>query len=142
MATQVKSVEINATKSARKPQVSRPVPVILVVEDDPVVRQFLETALRGFDFEVRLASNGQEALDVYRHGAIDLVLMGVQMPILDGPKTLARLKDLFPDVVCCFMSAHTGNYAVDEIVGMGAVGFLQKPCHLEELRQAVMDAVG
>jgi CheY-like chemotaxis protein len=106
------------------------------------VRQLLEIALRGFDFDVLSAANGNEALEIYRLGGIDLVLMDVQMPVLDGPKTLARLKEINPEVVCCFMSAHIGRYEFDEIMGLGAIGFLQKPFHLEELRQMIIDAVG
>jgi hypothetical protein len=65
------------------------------------VRQLLEIALRGFDFDVRSAANGNEALEIYRRGGIDLVLMDVQMPVLDGPKALARLKEIDSEVDCC-----------------------------------------
>ena len=51
------------------------------------VRQLLEIAIRSFDFDVRSAANGNEALEIYRRDGADLVLMDVQMPVVDGPTT-------------------------------------------------------
>jgi CheY-like chemotaxis protein len=142
MAAQLKPAELNKLPVARRREEIRPAPVVLIVEDDPAIRQFLVIALRGFNFDVHSAANGSEALDVYRRGGIDLVLMDVQMPVLDGPRTLARLKEINSAVACCFMSAHTGGYDLDEIMSLGAIGFLQKPFKLDELRKLVLDSIG
>jgi CheY-like chemotaxis protein len=142
MDVQVNPAELSEPGLIAKRHEIHPTPVVLVVEDYAPVRQLLEIVLRDLEFDVRSAANGHEALEIYRLGGIDMVLMDVQMPVLDGPKTLARLKEIDPDVICCFMSAHIGKYELEEIISLGGIGFLQKPFHLEEIRQMVMDAVG
>src|SRR4051812_15644145 len=80
-------------------------PTVLVVDDDPWVGMMLEAVLQGQGCQVRLASGGQEALEVYRRHreAIDLVLLDVVMPGMGGCQTLAALRDINPGVRCCFM---------------------------------------
>jgi DNA-binding NtrC family response regulator len=146
MEIEMKMVTQNASAPNAPPvNRSRPNPssfVILIVDDDPPVRKVFEVAIRTFDYRVRSAANTTEALEIFRAEHIDLVLMDVQMPNGDGPYTLARLQEIDPEVVCCFTSGHTGKYDVDDLMKLGAVGFLQKPFRLDELRQLVMDAVG
>ena len=108
---------------------SCPRKTILVVEDDHAVRNMLETALRHYGFRVRPAGGGDEAVAVYeRHrDTIDLVLLDVQMPRVDGPHTLARLQSMNPDVPCVFMSGHTGEYTAEQLLALGAAAVLAKP---------------
>ena len=72
---------------------------ILVVEDDDAVCRMLGLALRGFGFSVQLASSGMQAVDIFRREPIDVVLMDVQMPDMDGPETFAALKAIDANVV-------------------------------------------
>lgn len=58
--------------------------LILIVEDCPVNRFFLEKALQKLGHEIRCAANGVEALDYLRHELADLVLMDLKMPVMDG----------------------------------------------------------
>src|SRR5581483_9411212 len=90
-----------------------PKPRVLVVEDERAVLQMLDVALRHYGFRVTLAASGEEAVELYRqnHGKIDVVLLDVQMPGMDGPATLAALQKINAGVRCCFMSGHTGRYS-------------------------------
>ena len=97
--------------------------------------------IQSFDFTVRSAATGKEALEIYRHEKIDMVLIDVQMPATDGPETLARLKEIDLGVVCCFMSGYTGKYTPADLASLGAAGFLQKPFHLEDLRALILASV-
>src|SRR5207302_8657366 len=85
---------------------------ILVVEDQACLRDMLSIGLRQDGFAVWLAANGREAFDLYRchHETIDVVLMDVHMPGLDGPQTLAVLQVLNPQIRCCFLSGDFGSY--------------------------------
>ncbi len=114
--------------------------VILVVEDDDAVRKMLGTALGSFGFDAKLAASGDAAIKIYQQQPVDLVLLDVRLPILDGPSTLRALQDLDPDVVCVFVSADTGHYTYEELLNFGAVDILPKPFHLEELRRVVLRA--
>lgn len=117
-------------------------PAVLVVEDDSAVRTMLNLALELHGFQVLLAANGLEAVDLYHQWqeAIALVLTDVQMPDLDGPSTLAALQRLNPEVRCCFMSGHTGKYSAGQLLAMGAAHVLYKPfSSLHELAQTLKD---
>jgi CheY-like chemotaxis protein len=102
---------------------------ILVVDDEACMRDILAIALRQQGFAVWPAGNGHEALDLYRrHGAaIDVVLMDVRMPGLDGPETLAALQQFDPDVRCCFMSGDLGTYSEVQLADLGAEAVIGKP---------------
>ncbi len=102
---------------------------VLVVDDDPGVRQVLAAALRAPDFAVYLASNGAEAIIQFscHHHAIHLVLLDVRMGGMDGPQTLLALQKIDPDVRCCFMSGDVGNYSEVNLLALGAVRVFPKP---------------
>jgi CheY-like chemotaxis protein len=102
---------------------------ILVVDDEPLIRETLGFALAHHGFAVRLAAGGREAVEVFRqhHGAIAVVLLDVRMPGLDGPQTLAELRAIDPRVRCCFMSGHTGDYSAAELLARGAAHVFPKP---------------
>jgi CheY-like chemotaxis protein len=111
------------------------------VDDQPVLRRILSLGLSAAGFDVRLAASGPEAVAVYReHGRdIDLVLLDVRMPGLDGPQTLAALREIDPTVRCCFMSGQAATYGPDELRALGAVGVIPKPFNLAELGRALRD---
>lgn len=116
---------------------------VLLVEDDEAVRRMLGLALRAHGFGLTLAAGGEEAVGLYRRlrGAIDLVLMDVQMPGMDGPQTMAALRQIDPEVRCCFMSGHTGRYTADELLRQGAAAVIAKPfASLDELAAALWRA--
>src|SRR5262245_61259857 len=86
-------------------------------------------------FAVWTASDGAAALELYRQQRqhIQLVLLDVRMPGLDGPQTLAELRRLDADVACCFMSADTGSYTPDDLRRQGGLHLIAKPFRLEEV---------
>jgi CheY-like chemotaxis protein len=121
-------------------------PVVLVVDDNESVRSVLNVALQRQGFDVWLASTGEEALDIFRHQqGIDLVLMDVRMPGLDGPETLEALRLLNPDIPCCFMTGDSGCYRHEELRRRGAACVFAKPFSLAEISQclwSLLDPIG
>ena len=110
-------------------------PGVLVVDDEDCVRGALAAGLRREGYAVWLAADGQDGLAVYwsHHADIDVVLLDVRMPNLDGPQTLAALRELNPRVRCCFMSGNLGDYTESELRELGAAGLLHKPFPLAEV---------
>ena len=102
---------------------------VLVVDDEPVVRNVVSTGLGSRGFSVLPAASGPEAVAVYaRHRAdIQLVLLDVRMSPWDGPRTLAELRALDPDVRAVFMSGSTGSYSAADLLLAGASGVIGKP---------------
>lgn len=117
-------------------------PTILIADDEPAIRKLLETGLQDHGFEVLLAADGQEAIDLYRrHGeAIAAVLLDVRMPGLDGPETLKALRWLNPDLQVCFMSGDCGNYDLSELRRWGR-HVLLKPFRLPVLADVLWHLV-
>jgi two-component system, OmpR family, response regulator len=107
---------------------------ILVVDDDALLRTLLYEVLRQEGIAVWTAANGFEALTLYdqQRGAIDLVLLDVNMPGRDGPETLAALRRLDPEVRCCYMTAGAGPYTEADLLAGGVCGLIRKPFRLFE----------
>jgi two-component system, OmpR family, response regulator MprA len=108
---------------------------VLVVDDEPAVREALERALKLAGYEVELAADGEEALVRLglEPGAADLVVLDVLMPKLDGVEVCRRLRRIGNDVPILMLTARDG---VDErVAGLdaGADDYVVKPFALEEL---------
>jgi CheY-like chemotaxis protein len=119
-------------------------PGVLVVDDEHFLRIMVQLGLERDGFDVRLASNGWEAIDLYRkhRDSISVVLLDVCMPGPDGPQTLDALRELNPKVLVCFMSADTGEYELEELRQRGAASVIAKPFLLEELANVLRVVAG
>jgi CheY-like chemotaxis protein len=123
--------------AAAEPTVRQPCakPGVLVVDDEHMVRIMVQLGLERNGFDVWLARNGREAIDLYRRHTeeIAVVLLDVRMPGLDGLQTLEVLRELNPEVLACFMNGDTGVYELDELVQRGAAQVIVKPFLLDDL---------
>ncbi len=121
------------------PTLPPPHPGVLVVDDEPYIRNLLDAVLRRHGFAVWAADGGRAALDLYRQhqSAISVVLLDVRMPGMDGPQTLASLQRIDPAVVCCFMTGHAGGCTADGLLALGAVRLFEKPFRLDDMAQAL-----
>jgi len=108
---------------------------VLIVDDDAGVRACLRACLEHSGIPVWAAASGREALDVCReHGdRISVALLDVQMPGLDGPQTLVRLREVRPGLCSFFMSSDPGRYTVDDLLRLGAQQVLAKPFSVVKL---------
>ncbi len=111
---------------------------LLVVDDERVVRDFIERSLRAAGFHVLVAGDGREALSVVgeRGAHIDGVVLDLTMPNMDGAETLERLSTIAPALPVLLISGFTGT-DVDVGAARGGAGFLQKPFTSDQLHQAV-----
>jgi two-component system OmpR family response regulator len=107
---------------------------LLVVDDEPTVRELLSATLRFAGFTVASAATGGEALDAARDQTPDLVLLDVMLPDMDGFEVIRRLRELTrPAVPVLFLTAR--DSAEDKINGLtlGGDDYVTKPFNLEEL---------
>jgi CheY-like chemotaxis protein len=133
-------------KLARDDSNSAKAPAVLVVDNEPGVRSFLQKALILNGFQVWMAGDGKTAVEIYEshRDSIAVVLMDVCMPGVDGPATLAALRSIDPGVRCCFMTGGAGDYSREDLLAGGASHVLGKPFSLAEvvrvLHQMVSDS--
>ncbi|MGZ3524457.1 MAG: sigma-54-dependent transcriptional regulator [Thermodesulfobacteriota bacterium] len=108
----------------RKPMEKK---VILIAEDDPTVGESLRHLLKRKGNEILLASNGKEALQLFRHGSIDLVITDVVMPKMDGIELLEAVKGLKPETEVIVISAQGTIEKAVQAMKLGAFDFIEKP---------------
>jgi CheY-like chemotaxis protein len=108
---------------------------VLVADNEPGIRRLLEFALGQRGYPVWLAANGEEAVELFElhQHEIAMVILDVLMPILDGPRTLVALRQIAPQVACCFMTASGGEYSLHSLEELGPVRVFGKPFVLSEI---------
>lgn len=112
---------------------------IALVDDHQLFRKGMAALLEKME-DVTLvleASNGREFLDALEQTPVDLVLLDLKMPVLDGRNTLMELQRLHPDVKVVFLTMDTGEETVLQCMEDGAHGFLPKDAHPDEVRLAI-----
>jgi CheY-like chemotaxis protein len=111
---------------------------ILLVEDEPLVRQLVMEMLDGQGYRVAAAPGPEEALALRDEAAAcDLLITDVVMPRLDGRSLAARLREARPDLRVLYTSGYTSDVVVDDTAVASA--FLQKPFSLDELAATVRE---
>jgi signal transduction histidine kinase/ActR/RegA family two-component response regulator len=110
---------------------------VLVAEDDPAIRQFLQIFLIGKGIDVALAEDGFQAVSSCQKEHFDLILMDLQMPIMDGLEATRQIRDLEDhqeEKTCIFaLTAHVRPEDKEECLQVGMDGFLTKPLRSDEL---------
>ena len=102
---------------------------ILYVDDEPDLREIAAMALElDPDIAVTTCASGAEALDVLSTMKPDLVLLDMMMPVMDGPMTLAAIRERFGKAIpVVFITARTSPADVEALVAAGAQGVIPKP---------------
>ena len=111
------------------------IPTVLVVEDEPVIRELMAILLEDEGYAVRQAVDGLQALEMLEQQGIDLVLSDVKMPRLDGASLVHRLRSRGDAIPVVLMSA---VYAEVDLPG---VRFLRKPVNCEHLLMIIAAAL-
>ena len=106
---------------------------VLIVDDEHVVRLVLTEILESNGFSVIGASNGREALEVFRRDRPASVLLDLKMPDMDGRETLQELKKIDPDVPIIVVTAYGDIPTAVEAIKYGAYDFIVKPPKIETL---------
>jgi len=110
---------------------------ILVVDDEPEVRQLMEHFLTGRGYDVRIAENGRLALAALDTFMADLVLLDMHMPEMDGLETLKRLAVRSPSLPVIMVTVNEDVETTTHLLQMGAADYVPKPFNLDYLEQAI-----
>ncbi|MFH1115538.1 MAG: response regulator [Pseudomonadota bacterium] len=116
---------------------------ILLVDDEDLIADLAKRILTKSGYRVLTASNGQEALQVYRkeQAVVSLVIVDMIMPVMGGKECLNELLRINPDVKVIVASGFTPDAETKEAIEVGAIGFVSKPFQVDEILKAVREAL-
>ena len=121
-STDAAAAAVQASPSAR----------VLVVDDEPSMRQMLSFALRREGYEVSTAEDGRAALQALQDGSFDIVITDVRMPELSGVDVLREAKRVDPSVSIIMMTAYGSKETVLEALRLGATDYVEKTPNLRD----------
>lgn len=119
------------------PPPSKVDPRVLIVEDEPRMRELLVRAIGGWGFEVAEARSGEEALRLAGEHPPDIVLLDLNLPGVDGIETFRRLRERVGGVQGIVLTGFASIEAARQAIHLDVVEFLTKPAPLGELEQAL-----
>ncbi len=106
---------------------------VLLVDDEERFRTTMGKLLRKRGFEVEEAGSGHEAMVRLQQGDVDVIVLDVKMPGMDGIQTLAKIKSLDPLPEVIVLTGHANVDAAVEIMRLGGYEYLLKPCPIDDL---------
>jgi len=114
---------------------------VLLVDDEAEFVETFSERLELRDLEISKAFNGEEALQVLEtNRTIELVILDVKMPGMDGIETLAKIKKRYPLVEVIMLSGHADVESAIDGMKQGAFDYLMKPCDIDQMIAKVPEA--
>jgi CheY-like chemotaxis protein len=116
---------------------------ILLVDDEPSILKLGEQMLSRYGYTTLAAASGEEALEVYRQGraGIDLVILDLVMPGMDGNRCLKELLRIDPEVQVIVASGYSPEGPAKEIIHAHSRGFISKPYNMKELLEMIRNTI-
>jgi diguanylate cyclase (GGDEF)-like protein/PAS domain S-box-containing protein len=106
---------------------------ILYVEDEPSIQKQLSRFISRFCTTLLTASNGAEALEIYKEHGAEIIITDIRMPVMNGIEMAKKIKELNPKQLLIFVSAHSESDFLFEAINMQADGYILKPVDLSIL---------
>ncbi len=110
---------------------------VLVVDDEPDMLRACRKILEGKSYEVLTASDGPPALELLQTGPVDVLVLDLRLPSMDGLTVMREARRLYPDMAILMITAHSTLDTALEAVRDGAFDFIPKPFSIEQLELAV-----
>lgn len=117
-------------------------PTIMIVDDDSLLRSMLKAILRGEDYEVIAeATNGEDAIQIYRTHKPGIVLLDINMPRADGLQVLEEIRAIDSRALIIMISGEATVDRVRDSLKKGAAGFIVKPFNTGKVLKAISDCL-
>ncbi len=115
--------------------------VVLIVDDEKLIRESVSSLLKNMCYDVLTAENGKEGVDLFINNreSISLVILDMIMPKMGGRETFLQLREINPSLTIILSSGYARDKTVQELLEMGAAGFIQKPYRSSELAYTLME---
>lgn len=116
-------------------------PIVLLVDDEETFVKTMAKRLENRNLETLIAYSGAEALETLQMNQnLDVIVLDVKMPGMDGLQTLKEIKNKFPLIEVIMLTGYATIESGIQGMKLGAYDFLMKPCDIEELVSKVKDA--
>jgi DNA-binding NtrC family response regulator len=115
----------------------KPDALVLVVDDEQDIRDASERILSRAGYQVQKASRGDEALDIMNKNSVDIVLLDLKMPGMDGLEVLARIREWNTEIQVIVITGYATVETAIEAMKQGAYDFIPKPFEPDQLRIVV-----
>lgn len=112
---------------------------ILYVEDEGVIRKNVETCLK-YIFNVIVAKDGKEGMEIFKNNKIDLIVTDINMPIKDGVSMIKEIKKINPKIPCIITSAYDIEI-VNKLYSLEHCQYIKKPFDVKILIKSVMNTL-
>ncbi len=114
---------------------------VLIVDDDQMIIDVSKSLLQKMGYNVLVAREGKEALEIYKayQQEIDLIILDMIMPNMAGSKTFDQLKEINPNIKVLLSSGYSIDGLATEILERGCNGFIQKPFNIRSLSQKLRE---
>ncbi len=116
-------------------------PHVLVVDDEPGVRDVLSKGLELAEYDVETAADGQQALQCLRDSPYELLIVDLNLPDLDGVSVIRRARQLDADTRAIIITGRSSEEAAIEAANLGVKGYLTKPFRMSRVLMAVAKAL-
>jgi len=110
---------------------------ILVIDDEPTIRIFLNEILEVWGYECIEASRAQEGIDLIKKGGIDLLLLDIQLPQMNGLEAVQKIREIEKEMPILIISAFHNMKNVVEMLEVETQGFINKPFDIEKLKAKI-----
>jgi DNA-binding NtrC family response regulator len=116
--------------------------LIMIVDDNDSLTNTLSKILQRKGFNVTIANSGSAALEIIKvKPNVDVVLMDIKMPDLNGVETFKLMKEITPDAIVIMMTAYAVEDLIAEVLNAGAYGIIRKPMDIEKTITLIDDAI-
>lgn len=100
---------------------------LLIVDDEEDIRDILADIVKPLTENIKMASNGQQAVDLVKSGGIDAILSDINMPVMDGLEMLYTIREQGFETPVVFITGYADKNTAIEALRLGATDFLEKP---------------
>ncbi len=114
---------------------------LLYVEDDIEALEDVVFLLKRYFKKIYTASNGEDALDIFSLNSIDIVLLDINIPKINGLQLATKIREINEKIPILFLSAHSETQKLLSAINLQATSYLIKPFNVDELRSSILKAV-
>lgn len=136
------SQELNISVERKTPS-NTPTPIVLLVDDEEMIRHAGKRILEKMGFQVLLAADGMEGIRVFSEHKekLSAVILDIMMPVMDGEETFHKLREISNDVPVLLSSGYSKEEKAEQIIAKGADAFIQKPFDMKTLKESLQSLI-